>query len=262
MDDIPVAPSWKFLQVQAFFMIEPKKPSDTALADELSRESSGETIDELSTPKFLKISETYSTLQGEGSHSGLPCYFIRLAVCDIRCSWCDTPDSWTGGEWQSLQELLSDVPEHIELVQITGGEPLLQIKRLSVLMDRLNNMGKKILLETGGHRSLENVPSYVHVVMDIKLPSSGETGHDFEANFIHLKKSDEIKFVVAGESDFLAALDWVQRFDLSHRFQILISPVAGLDLKKLAQWMLDSKLTMRLQLQLHKYIWGPDARMV
>ncbi len=212
--------------------------------------------------KFLKISETYSTLQGEGSHSGLPCYFIRLAVCDIRCSWCDTPDSWTGGQWHSLEEIMEDVPEHIGLVQITGGEPLLQIKRLSILMHRLHEMGKKILLETGGHRSLESVPAFVHIVMDIKLPSSGETAHDFASNLSYLKPDDEIKFVIADEKDFQAALGWIQSYDLTRRFQVLISPLAGLDLKKLAQWVLDSKLTMRLQLQLHKYIWGPDARMV
>lgn len=217
---------------------------------------------EMDAEKFLKISETYTTLQGEGSHSGLPCYFIRLAVCDIRCTWCDTPDSWTGGDWMSLEEILTDVPDHIELIQITGGEPLLQIKRLGILFEKLHSMHKKILLETGGHRTLHSVPSYVHIIMDIKLPDSGESEHPFQENFPYLKSEDEIKFVVASESDFQTALEWIHRFDLSNRFRLLISPVAGLDLKKLAQWMLDSKLTMRLQLQLHKYIWGPKARKV
>ncbi|MCB1137423.1 MAG: 4Fe-4S cluster-binding domain-containing protein [Leptospiraceae bacterium] len=214
------------------------------------------------TARFLKISELYATLQGEGIHAGLPCFFIRLAVCDIRCAWCDTPDSWTGGQWRTRQELLSSVPHHISLVQITGGEPMLQIRRLRTLFEDLHSAGKKILLETGGHRSLEKVPPYVHIVMDIKLPSSGEQSHPFENNFGYLKASDEIKFVVASEEDFLRARRWIQEHDLATRFQILISPAYGMDLKKLAQWVLDSKLTVRMQLQLHKYIWGPDATMV
>lgn len=214
------------------------------------------------TSRFLKISELYTTLQGEGIHAGLPCFFIRLAVCDIRCSWCDTPDSWTGGQWRSRESLLASIPADIALVQITGGEPMLQIRRLRTLFEDLHTAGKKILLETGGHRSLEMVPEYVHIVMDIKLPSSGEEDHPFQENFAYLKGSDEIKFVVASEEDFRRAERWMQQYDLASRFQILISPAYGMDLKKLAQWVLDSKLTVRMQLQLHKYIWGPDATMV
>ena len=212
--------------------------------------------------RFLKISETYLTLQGEGMHSGLPCFFLRLAVCDIRCTWCDTPDSWSGGRWMSERAILSLVPEHVALVQVTGGEPMLQIRRLGILLQSLHRAGKKILLETGGHRSLSAVPDFVHIVMDIKLPSSGEAHHPFHENFAYLKPSDEIKFVVQNEDDFRAAVHWIQKYDLAHRFQILISPAFGVDLKKLAQWVLDSKLTVRMQLQLHKYIWGPDAKSV
>lgn len=215
-----------------------------------------------SSERFLKLAEVYGTLQGEGSHSGLPCFFLRLAVCDIRCSWCDTPDSWTGGAWKSRAEILAMIPDNMQLVQITGGEPVLQMKRLRLLMEDLHERGKKILLETGGHRNLSEVPEFVHIIMDIKLPSSGEDGHPFEDNFPYLKATDEIKFVVQDERDFRAAVDWIERHNLDRRFQLLVSPVPGLDLKKLAAWVLETKLTMRLQVQLHKYIWGPDAKMV
>lgn len=212
--------------------------------------------------RFLKVSEMYLTLQGEGSHAGWPCYFIRLAVCDIRCSWCDTPHSWSGGEWMSKHSILEKLPDHVSLVQITGGEPMLQIKRLQELMFDLERLGKKILLETGGHRSLREVPDFVHIIMDIKLPSSGEQNHPFADNLEYLKSTDEIKFVIQDETDFQTAVEWIQGYELDRRHQVLISPVHGMDLKKLAQWVVDAKLTVRMQLQLHKYIWGPDATMV
>lgn len=210
--------------------------------------------------RYLKVIETYLSLQGEGSHAGLPCFFIRTAVCDLRCRWCDTPHSWTGGSWVSKESLVSLVPSHVRLVQITGGEPLLQRDRVIDLCLEFHGMGKKILLETGGHRSLEGLPASVHIVMDIKLPSSGETEHPFEANLSHMKPTDEIKFVIADRNDFEAAVQWIRRLALDRRFQVLLSPVWGaLMLADLAAWTLEEKIDARMQVQLHKIVWGESA---
>ncbi|MEQ9365541.1 MAG: radical SAM protein [Leptospirales bacterium] len=212
--------------------------------------------------KFLRFAEMYTSLQGEGSHSGLPCFFIRTGGCDLRCDWCDTPGALSGGDWVSLDEILQAVPEHVSLVQLTGGEPLLQRDRIIALAGVLSvaPYNKKVLLETGGHLSLADLPRTIHIVMDVKLPASGESRHDFAANFEFLKPSDEIKFVIADRADFDAAVEWLRAHDLERRFQILFSPVWNrLDIADLAAWTLDAGLKVRLQAQLHKYIWGGEA---
>lgn len=212
--------------------------------------------------RFLRIAELYSSLQGEGSHSGLPCFFIRTGGCDLRCSWCDTPDALSGGQWASLDDLIAAIPEHVELVQITGGEPLLQRDRVVALSGVLSvpPFNKKVLIETGGHLSLAGLPESLHIVMDIKLPGSGEANHDFAANFAYLKATDEIKFVVADRADFAAALAIANEHSLADRFQLLFSPVWGrLELRDLAKWLMESGLRARLQTQLHKHVWGGEA---
>ncbi len=215
--------------------------------------------------KFLRVAETYLSLQGEGSHAGLPCYFIRTAGCDLRCTWCDTPGALeaTSGGWMSLDQILERVPSWVNLVQMTGGEPLLQKSAAVATMNALIGRGKKILLETGGHKSLEGLPAAVHVVMDVKLPASGEDAHDFGANFSFLKKTDEIKFVVQDRRDFDRACRWIQDFRLADVCQLLISPVSGnLAPAELAAWVLESRIPVRMQIQLHKVIWGADAQGV
>jgi len=210
--------------------------------------------------RFLKVIETYLSLQGEGSHAGLPCFFIRTAVCDLRCIWCDTPHSWTGGEWMSQDAVLNLVPDHIRLVQMTGGEPLLQKDRVIELCEAWHMQGKKTLLETGGHRSLEGLPSYIHIVMDIKLPSSGEAHHPFEVNLQFLKPTDEIKFVIENRQDFDAALNWIRTHNLTRVCGLLFSPVWGKQsLQDLAAWTLEEKIDARMQVQLHKIVWGESA---
>ncbi len=209
---------------------------------------------------FLRISETYLSLQGEGSHVGLPCFFIRLAVCDIRCVWCDTPQALGTGPERSMQELLSEIPDQVRLVQITGGEPLVQIGRLLGFFEKLRAASKKILLETGGHRSLAEVPDYVHIVMDIKLPASGQAHHDFASNLQYLKPTDEIKFVIADRNDFEAALNWIRKHDLERVCGLLFSPVWGsVQAADLAKWILEESIDARMQVQLHKIIWGANA---
>ncbi len=157
---------------------------------------------------------------------------------------------------------MAAIPEGTRLVQITGGEPLLQAAAVAQLCEALLDAGKAVLLETGGHRPLSAIPEGVHIVMDIKLPASGEAGHDFAANLEYLKPGDEVKFVVADEGDFRAALEWVERYELE-RFDLLFSAVWGaVEPLKLAEWVLASGLWGRMQLQQHKYIWGPGARGV
>ncbi len=218
----------------------------------------GSTIEQ--TDRFLKVIETYLSLQGEGVHAGLPCFFVRTAVCDLRCSWCDTPHSWTGGHWMAREEVLNAVPDHVHLVQLTGGEPLLQMDRVIDLSDEWHRRGKKTLLETGGHRLLNGLPAHVHIVMDIKLPSSGEHHHPFADNLPFLKKTDEIKFVVQDRTDFDAAVGWIRGHGLESICELLISPVWGkISLADLAQWILEEKIDARMQVQLHKLVWGESA---
>lgn len=215
----------------------------------------------------LKCHERYASLQGEGAHTGQPCFFIRTSVCDLRCRWCDTPEalSGIGASRLDIVELAREVPDWITLLQITGGEPLLQRDAVIALIELLTRApyGKKILLETGGHRSLAGLPVQTHIVMDIKLPGSGEATHDFASNLKYLKSTDEIKFVIADRRDFDAALEWMREFRLAQLCGLLFSPVWGeLALADLAAWILETQTPVRLQTQLHKHIWGGAARGV
>lgn len=215
----------------------------------------------------LKCHERYASLQGEGAHAGLPCYFIRTSVCDLRCRWCDTPEALggAGASRLDIDEIARDIPAWIRLVQITGGEPMLQRDAVLALINLLTGAphAKKVLLETGGHRSLAGLPQATHIVMDIKLPGSGEANHDFASNLKYLKSSDEIKFVIADRRDFDAALQWIREFRLADLCGLLFSPVWGeLNLADLAAWIMETQAPVRLQTQLHKHIWGGTARGV
>ena len=221
--------------------------------------------DDLLKKTLLHYSEIYTSIQGEGAHSGLPCFFIRTSVCDIRCTWCDTPHALGKGKNISLEELLSQIPDEISLVQITGGEPLIQRKTILKIMEILTQapFHKKIILETGGHHLLEGIPKEIHIVMDIKLPGSGEEKHDFQRNFSYLKQNDEIKFVIRDRRDFEFSLSLIQTHHLDQICSLVFSPVWGeIELKKLAEWILKEKAPVRLQTQLHKIIWGESAQGV
>jgi len=207
----------------------------------------------------LKITEMFLSLQGEGSHSGLPCYFIRTSGCDLRCSYCDTDYAFTEGRKLPVEEIIESIPDHVHLVQITGGEPMLQEKGVIQLINKIyaDRKSCKILLETGGHRSLANIPDQVHIVMDIKLPGSGEENKVLLSNLNILKKTDEIKFVIQDRNDFLTAVNWIHEHSLTDTCQILMSPVyEKLEPDELARWILSERLNVRLMLQLHKIIWG------
>jgi 7-carboxy-7-deazaguanine synthase len=190
--------------------------------------------------------------------------FVRLTACDLRCSWCDTPYAFHEGRRQSVDEVVAAVDRHgCDLVEITGGEPLLQ-EEVYDLMDRLLAQGRTVMLETGGHRPIDRVPADVVKIVDVKCPGSGEAAKNDWANLDRLSPRDEVKFVVKDRADYDFARDVISRYDLEQRCAaVLLSPVHGvLDGKTLSEWMLADRLPARLQLQLHKYIWPPDARGV
>ena len=213
---------------------------------------------------MLTVYEIYTSIQGESTHAGRPCTFVRLAACDLRCAWCDTPYAFSGGRKMSLEEVVSRVSElRCPLVELTGGEPLLQ-KAAIPLMQRLLETGHEVLLETGGHLSVADVPDPVVLIVDVKCPGSGEAGKMHWPNLDLLRPHDEVKFVLKDRADYEYARDVVQRHGLAAKVAaVLFSPVHGvLDPQPLSQWILEDHLPARLQLQLHKYIWSPETRGV
>jgi 7-carboxy-7-deazaguanine synthase len=211
----------------------------------------------------LLIHEIYRSVQGESSFAGLPCVFVRLAVCDLRCSWCDTPHAFTQGEAMALDAVVERVRElGGPLVEITGGEPLLQEEVFS-LMSQLADSGKTVLLETSGAHDVTRVDRRVHLIMDLKCPDSGESEHNRWANLDALKPSDEVKLVLASRRDFDWAAETIRRHGLDRRVGVILSPAFGLvSPLELSNWLLESGLQVRMQIQLHKYIWDPKARGV
>jgi 7-carboxy-7-deazaguanine synthase len=211
----------------------------------------------------LLIHEIYRSIQGESTFAGLPCVFVRLAVCDSRCIWCDTPHAFNQGDWLTREEVLRralafDCP----LIEITGGEPLLQSEVLP-LMGRLADAGRTVLLETSGAHDIGPVDRRVHVIMDLKCPDSGECERNYWPNLDRLKPTDQIKFVLASRRDFDWTVDIVRRHDLCRRFSVLVSPVTDrVSPRDLAGWLFATGLPLRMQIQLHKIIWDPAARGV
>jgi 7-carboxy-7-deazaguanine synthase len=214
--------------------------------------------------EVLTINEIFHSIQGESTHTGRPCVFVRLTACDLRCSWCDTPYAFTEGKKMSLDDVLARVEGYgCDLVEITGGEPLLQLD-VYPLMEQLLASGKTVMVETGGHLSIKDVPSPVIRIMDVKCPGSGESGKNHWENLTLLGSHDEVKFVIRDRTDYEYARDVVVHHGLVDRTAaVLFSPVHGvLPAKDLAAWILADRLPVRLQLQAHKYIWGADTRGV
>ena len=213
---------------------------------------------------MLTVNEIYLSIQGESTHVGRPCTFVRLTACDLRCRWCDTPYAFTGGRKMTIEEVVAEADRRgCHLVEITGGEPLLQ-PEATVLMQALIDRGYEVLLETGGHVALDDVPDDVRAIVDVKCPGSGEAHRMHWPNLDLLSPIDEVKFVIADRADFDYAADIVRRHALAGRVRaVLFSPVHGaLDPAALSTWILEAQLPVRLQLQLHKYIWGADAKGV
>jgi 7-carboxy-7-deazaguanine synthase len=214
-------------------------------------------------PGHLLIHEIYRSLQGESTYAGLPCVFVRLTVCDARCRWCDSPHAFKEGSAWPLENVVNEVKSHAcPLVEITGGEPLLQ-KEVFPLMTRLADLGLTVLLETSGAHDVGRVDPRVHIIMDLKCPDSGECASNRWENLEVLKRTDQVKLVIASQRDFEWAADTVQTRGLAQRFTVLLSPAWDLVTPlELATWLLESGLHARMQLQMHKHIWGPDTRGV
>lgn len=213
---------------------------------------------------MLVVNEIFFSIQGESSFAGRPCVFIRLTGCDLRCAWCDTAYAFHQGSRRSEDDVVAEVLGHnCDLVELTGGEPLLQ-RGVFSLMRRLQAAGKTVLLETGGHKPIDDVPSGVIRIIDVKCPGSGETSKVHWANLDRLAPTDEVKFVVGDRSDYEFAVSCLTAHDLARRVStILFSPVHGkLHPKQLSEWILKDGIPVRLQLQLHKHIWSPETRGV
>ena len=226
----------------------------------------------------MQVTEIYRSLQGESSYAGLPCVFVRLTGCNLRCTWCDSEYTFSGGRKMGLEEVEAEVRRLAPagLVEITGGEPLLQEREAVPLMERLLALGYTVLLETSGERSLEKVPPPVIKIVDVKCPHSGEFGTFCDENLAALSVQDEVKFVLADRTDYEFARDFTRRHELTSRVHsVIFSPAfrkdaSGardgshclLDPQQLAQWILEDGLEVRLGLQIHKFIWEPSMKGV
>ena len=210
---------------------------------------------------FLRLIEIFESVQGETSLTGLPTTFIRLAACNLRCTWCDTSYSFKKGDLFSLEDILLKTKNYGHShVCITGGEPLLQ-KPVYSLMTALSDLGYKVSLETGGSLSTEEVDPRVVVILDIKCPGSGMSAKNYFENLTLLKPLDEVKFVLLHREDFDYALDICKTYNLKNN--VLFSPVFGkLEPQELVKWILEAKYPIRLNMQMHKFIWTPNTRGV
>jgi 7-carboxy-7-deazaguanine synthase len=227
----------------------------------------------------MQIIEIYKSLQGESSYAGLPCVFVRTAGCNLRCVWCDSEYTFKGGQRMTLDDVESEVrrlsPDR-GLVEITGGEPMLQEREVVALMERLLATGYTVLLETSGERPLDKVPEAVVKIVDVKCPHSGEGGTFREENLLHLTQRDEVKFVLASRKDYEFAKEFIGEHELSRKVgSVILSPAFRkdaegsrdvshclLDPRELAEWMLADELKARLGLQIHKFIWEPSLKGV
>jgi len=227
----------------------------------------------------MQIIEIYKSLQGESSYSGLPCVFVRTAGCNLRCVWCDSEYTFKGGQRMTLDEVEREVQRlspAVGLVEITGGEPMLQEGEVVALMERLLATGHTVLLETSGERLLDKVPAAVAKIVDVKCPHSGEGRTFRNENLQHLTQRDEVKFVLASRHDYEFAREFIQEHTLSVKVgSVILSPAFRkdatgsrdvshclLDPRELAEWMLADGLNARLGLQIHKFIWEPSMKGV
>lgn len=212
----------------------------------------------------LTVFEIYLSVQGESTHTGRLCTFVRLAACDLRCTWCDTPYAFTGGRRMAVADVVAEVEKlGCRLVEVTGGEPLLQ-RDVYPLMEELIRRGHTVMLETGGHVPVDGVPDKVITILDVKCPGSGESDKMHWPNLARLSRQDEVKFVIQDRADFDYAAHIVQSHALANRVgAVLFSPVHGvLPPQDLAKWMIEAAVPARLQLQTHKYVWGAEVRGV
>ncbi len=208
---------------------------------------------------MLRITEIFYSIQGESTHVGRPCVFVRLTGCNLRCVWCDSAYTFAGGEKMELDQILERVRQYgCGLVEVTGGEPLAQ-RESATLITRLLDENYEVLIETSGSIDITPIDRRARMILDVKCPGSGESDENLWSNLEHLRPHDEVKFVIADRADYEFAHDVIKRYRLSAQ-PLLFSPVWGkLDLRTLAEWMLEDRSPARLQTQLHKHIWGAEA---
>ncbi len=213
--------------------------------------------------RLMKVTEIFHSIQGESTRAGRPCVFVRLTACDLRCRWCDTAYAFTEGRPMSLEDVLAEVRSYgCPLVEVTGGEPLLQAETPE-LCRRLLSEGFEVLVETGGHRDISVLPEGAKVILDVKCPGSGEAAKVHWENLDRLRPGGEVKFVIGDRLDYEWARETVRGRNLAGRFEVLFSPVFGeLEYAELASWILEDRLPVRFQPQIHKHIWEPTRRGV
>ncbi|HKJ82099.1 MAG TPA: radical SAM protein [Ignavibacteriaceae bacterium] len=212
---------------------------------------------------MLKVNEIYHSIQGESTKAGMPCVFVRLTYCNLRCTYCDTEYAFYDGKDMTVQEILEEVAKFdCNLVEVTGGEPLVQDECLE-LMKKLGEKGYEVLLETGGSLPIKNVDSKVKVIMDLKCPSSAMEKKNFYENIEFLKPMDEVKFVIGTREDYKWTKKIISKYNLINKCEVLFSVVFGqLEPLTLVNWVLEDKLKVRFQLQMHKFIWNPSEKGV
>ncbi len=212
---------------------------------------------------MIKVNEIYFSIQGESSKAGLPCVFVRLTYCNLRCTYCDTEYAFFDGKDYSIDEIIDRVKKYeCRLVEITGGEPLFQ-KECYDLLKKLCEEGFEVLLETGGSLPVKEVDKAVRIIMDLKCPSSGMVKKNLFENIRYLKTGDELKFVIGTREDYEWTKEIIKKYGLSNKCEILFSVVFGeLEPLTLVNWILEDKLKVRFQLQMHKFIWDPLAKGV
>jgi 7-carboxy-7-deazaguanine synthase len=212
---------------------------------------------------MLKVNEIYYSVQGESTYAGLPCVFIRLTYCNLRCTYCDTEYAFYEGKEMSLEEILTQVKAYkCRLVEVTGGEPLVQ-EESKVLMKALCDEGYTVLLETGGSLPVGDIDNRVVIIMDLKTPSSGMMKKNLYENIEHLKSNDEVKFVIGSREDYEWSVEMIRKYELDKKCTVLFSTVFDkLNPRELVEWILEDKLNARFQLQMHKFIWEPNTKGV
>ncbi len=212
---------------------------------------------------MLKINEIYFSIQGESTHAGLPCIFVRLTYCNLRCSYCDTEYAFYEGKDMSIEEIMTEISKYnCDTVEVTGGEPLMQ-KEVLPLMTQLCDKGYKVLIETGGSLPIQNIDPRVHVIMDLKCPSSRMLKKNKYENIEFIKPIDEIKFVIGSREDYDWSKEMIEKYNLLNKCEVLFSVVFGsLKPVELVNWIVEDALKVRFQLQMHKFIWDPKEKGV
>ncbi len=213
---------------------------------------------------MIKVNEIFYSIQGEGTAAGLPCVFVRLTYCNLRCSYCDTEYAFYEGKDFTIKEIIDEVKKYnCNLVEITGGEPLVQMDECLDLMKQLCDEGFNVMIETGGSLTIKSIDPRVKIIMDLKCPSSKMEKKNLYENIDYLKKTDEVKFVIGDREDYEWSVNVINKYNLINKCEVLFSVVFGrLEPLQLVNWILEDKLNVRFQLQMHKFIWHPETKGV